>query len=196
MKLSVVCLLFTFLSFAAYANQANKEEQAYLEAMIRLYQEHPEDTANIIALLSKGLSEHPDSLPLLQFRANLYCSRGMLSECRADTRRTLRLKSNFIEARMMLCMLDEFEGVGSPLYEACYRKVAAMYAELQPASSDQEIANKFNYIFALLMARHPDAEKETTAFLSKMASNPQAHIYHEVLDNFNREHALREVFGQ
>ncbi|MDR2819948.1 MAG: hypothetical protein LBB60_05410 [Desulfovibrio sp.] len=195
MKPSVAGLLFAIIFFVGCENQ-EKKEQAYLEETFRLYQERHEDTAAIAGLLTKGLLAYPNSFPLLQARANLYCSRRMLSECRADTHQLLELKPSLIEAKMMLCMLDEFEGVARQIDETCYREVATIYAALPSTSSpDLEIGNKFNYVVALLMARHPNAEQEKAAFLSKVASEPQAWIYHGVLDDFNRERMLREVFG-
>jgi hypothetical protein len=195
MKLSVACLTVAVFFFAACENR-EKTVQEYLEETFRLYQERHEDTAAIAGLLTKGLTAYPDSLPLLQSRGNLYCSRGMLSECRADTRRVLELKPDFIEAKMMLCMLDEFEEVAGQSYETCYREVVNAYAALpSPSSPEWEIANKFNYVFALLMARHPDAEQEKAAFLIKTDSEPQSWIYHGTLDDFNRELILRGAFG-
>jgi hypothetical protein len=93
-------------------------------------------------------------------------------------------------------MLDEFEGAAPQVYETCYRDVAELFAAGPAASAEQKTANTFNYIFAMMMANHPDAEKEKAAFLSKAASDPKAWIYHGVLDAFDRKRALREIFGR
>lgn len=198
MKAKILFILFIIILITSCGSTDDKDDiQSYLDEASRLYQERNEDTAAISALLTKGLAKHPDSMPLLQSRANLYCSRGMLQECRADTQRLLELKPNLIEARMMLCMLDEFEGVDEMEYGACYHEVVnIMVTQPKRSSSDKEISDQFNYVFALLMANSPDAEKEKTAFLSRVESEPQAGIYQGVLTDFNRKRALRDVFGK
>jgi hypothetical protein len=195
MKLFVACLLFA-VTFIIVCENKKKTVQEYLDETFHIYQERYEDTAAIDELLTKGLITYPNSISLLQSRANLYCNRGMLSECRADAHRLLELKPSLAEAKMMLCMLDEFEGVSSQIYEICYREVANVYAaHISISSPELEIENQFNYVVALLMARHPDAEQEKVAFLSKVASKPQSWIYYGVLDDFNRECILHDVFG-
>lgn len=190
------CLLLTALLLPSCSGE-KKDVQAYLDEAFRLFQERHEDTAAIAGLLSKGLAEHPDSLPLLQSRASLYCNRGMPQECRADARRMLELKPDHTEARMMLCLLDEFEDVAGRNDHACYQGVADIYAARPPAASPEaETANTLNYVFALLMARNPDAEKEKNAFLEKMGSDPNAELYRSILNDFDRQRIFREVFGQ
>ena len=197
-KIKYLFLLFSAICLISCGATDDKDDiQSYLDETSRLYQQRNEDTATISAVLTEGLTKHPDSIPLLQSRANLYCSRGMLQECRADTQHLLKLKPNLIEARMMLCMLDEFEGGDEEAYGACYHEVVnIMVTQPKRSSSDKEISDQFNYVFALLMANSPDAEKEKAAFLSRVESEPQAGIYQGILNNFNRKQALRDVFGK
>ena len=198
MKIQTLCILFAAICFTSCGVTDEKDDiQSYLDETVRLYQERNEDTVAIAEILTVGLSKYPDNMPLLQSRANLYCSRGMLQECRTDTEHLLELKPNLIEAHMMLCMLDEFEGVEEKTYSACYRNVVHLHAiQPQPSSPDKEISGAFTYVFALLMANAPDAEKEKAAFLSRANSEPQAWIYQDILNDFSRERALREVFGK
>ena len=196
-KNAISILFITFLLMSCGTADDTDDVQSYLDATTRLYQEKNEDTAAIAELLTKGLNNHPDSLPLLQSRANLYCSRGKLFECRADTQRLLELRPNLAEARMMLCMLDEFEGADEKSCEVCYSAVAELLSALpQPDSPEKEISNKFNYVFALLMANSPEAETEKSVFLSRVASEPQARMFQGLLENFNRKRALREILGK
>ena len=198
MKKNTIYILFVSILLISCGTANDKNDvQSYLDATFRLYQERFDDTAAIAELLTKGLTEHPESIPLLQSRADLYCSRGILKECRADTQHLLKLRPNLIEARMMLCMLDEFEGKGEKVYGACYREVVDLYTTRpQSSSPEKEISDKFSFIFALLMADSPDAEKEKEAFLSRVKSEPQAWIFQGILEDFNRERALREVFSK
>lgn len=198
MKKNTICILFASILLISCETSDDKNDvQSYLDATFRLYQERFDDTSAIAELLTKGLAEHPDNIQLLQSRAELYCSRGVLKECRADTQRLLQLKPKLIEARMMLCMLDEFEGKDETVYGACYREVVDLYTtRLQSSSPEKEIPDKFSFIFALLMADSPDAEKEKAAFLSRVKSEPQAWIFQGILEDFNRERALREVFSK
>lgn len=198
MKKNTICILFVSLLLMSCGTTDDKGDiQSYLDETLRLYQEHNEDTAAIAKVLTDGLAAYPENIPLLQSRASLYCSRTMLKECRADIQHLLRLKPDLAEPQMALCMLDELEGMDSKFYESCYLKAADMFAaRLSTSSSDAETGNKMNHVFALLMARHPDAEKEKAAFLSNVATDPQARIYHGILDDFNRERFLREAFGQ
>lgn len=188
-------LLAVFLITACRTDGDKKDVQTYLEETFLMYQERFDDTPAIAGHLSSGLAAHPDSIPLLQSRADLYCGRGLLRECRADTQRLLELKPGSIEGRMMICMLDEFEGADRQIYERCYREVADLYAALPPAASpDMEISNRFNQLFAVMMANSPDVEKEKAAFLAKAASDSRCRLYHEILSSFNRERVLREIF--
>lgn len=196
MKYSLTCLLTVFIFLSACENQENKNVQNYLSETARLYRENTDDTAAIAQLLTEGLVVYPNSIPLLQSRANLYCSRGMLGECRADTLRLLQLKPNSTEGRMMLCMLDEFEGAGEQHYEACYLDVVNLFgATSTVASQDVKNTNKFNYVIALLMANHPDANREKEVFLSSVVSDDNAWIYEGVLNNFDRKRVLSEIFN-
>jgi hypothetical protein len=168
-----------------------------MEESSRLFMERNEETAAIIKPLSEGLAAYPENIHLLESRANIYCSRGMLPECREDSLRLLQLTSGRAEVRVMLCMLDEYEGGDRETYEACYRKVADQLAARPPAATpDKVISDKFNYVFALLMARAPEAEKEKTDFLSSVEADPRAWIYYGILDSFDRKQALREIFGE
>lgn len=198
MKKNILYILFAIILLISCGREDDKNNvQSYLDATFRLYQERFDDTSAIAELLTKGLAKYPENIALLQSRGDLYCSRGMLKECRADTERLLKLRASLIEARMMLCMLDEFEGKDEEVYGECYREVVALYAaQPQSSSPDKKISDKFSYVFALLMAKSPDAEKEKVVFLASVASEPRAWIYHGVLDNFDRERALREIFGK
>ena len=197
MKFFSVHLVLVVFFLTACGNQEEKDVQAYLEDVSRLSLEQKENTAAIAEILDKGLAVYPGSLPLLQSRANLYCSRGELRECRSDTRRLLEVQPGLVEAHTMICMLDEFEGSAREVYEPCYLKIVDMLAARPRASSpEMEISDNSQYVFALLMARHPDADKERAAFLSRVASDPQAWIYNKMFNDFDRTRALREVFGQ
>ena len=189
------------LAVPAYSgNQEAKDVQAHLDAALRVYLEQPENIPSVIEPLNKGLAAYPDSIRLLQFRANFHCNGGMLAECRADNARVLELQPAQAEAFMMLCMLDEVEGAERQVYEACYLKAAELFAARSAPSrgwdGDLEISYKFNYVFALLLARHPDAEKEKAELLSRAAaSHPSILVYiSEMLNEFDRERILREVF--
>lgn len=197
MKTPFIGMLIVVLFFSACGDQKEQEIRAYLEEAFYLFHKKEENAAAIAELLTKGLTAYPDSIPLLQSRANLYCSLGMSSECREDILRLLALKPDLAEARMMLCLLDEFEGTDEQNSKACYQEAAEMFAARSPASSPEvKIGNECNYVFALLMARHPDAEKEKSAFLSRIEPESTGWMYHEMLHDFDRERALREVFGQ
>jgi hypothetical protein len=100
----------------------------------------------------------------------------------------VELKPTSVETRMMLCRLDEFEGIDRQNCKACYLEVVKLLAE----SGDT-----LNYVFALLMAEHPDAEEEKAKLLESVAADSgKAQIYHDVLDDFDRMQVLRETFGQ
>jgi hypothetical protein len=188
---------FLLLCLALCASCENKKAaQAYLDEVSQLYQERFDDTQALVALLSEGLSAYPDNIPLLESRTHLYCSRGMLPECRADVLRLLDQTSGRAEVRMMLCMLDEYEGGDWETYEACYREAAAQFAARFPAATpEQKTADKFNHIVSLLMARDPNAEKEKAAFLSGTKSHPNSEIY-EMLNSFDRKQMLHDIFGE
>lgn len=197
MKKNILYIIFATILLISCGREDENDVQSYMDATFRLYQERFDDTSAIEELLTKGLTKYPESIPLLQSRGDLYCSRGMLKECRADTERLLKLRPSLIEARMMLCMLDEFEGKDEEACGECYREVVGLYAARpQSSSPDKEISDKFSYVFALLMAKSPDAEKEKTALLSRVKSEPHAWIFQGILDDFNRERALREVFSK
>ena len=197
MKPSLACLLFGAIFLLSCERQEEKSVQSYLDATFQLYQEQGEDTTAIAKELTRGLTAYPDSVPLLLSRASLYCGRGMLSECRTDLQRLLKIQPTIIEARMTLCMLDEFEGTDKNTSENCYSEVVRQYAALPSAPSPElEVANSLNYVFALLMARHPDAEKEKSALLTRLGSEPQAHLYFEILNDFDRDIWLHKTLAQ
>lgn len=196
MNYAFLYLLMAIVCLSACENQENIDVQKYLQETARLYRENNEDTGAIAKVLTEGLVAYPNSIPLLQSRGNLYCSRGMLGECRADTLRLLQLKPNSAEVRMMLCMLDEFEGADEQHYKACYLGVVDLLKAVPPAVSQNiKIANRFSYVFALLMASHQDANKEKETFLSSVVSDDNAWIYEGVLNNFDRKRVLSEIFN-
>lgn len=187
-------MLAVFLFSAGGSLEQKKEAETYLEEVVQLYQKHFEDTAAIAALLSEAIAAHPDHIGLLNSRASLYCNRGMRAECRADTTRIVELAPENIEARSMLCILDDFEGVDRQTVAACYLDIAERYAAQPPADSpEREMYRRFNHVFMLLMAGHPDAEKEKEAFLLKVDSSPDAWMYHGVLDDFDRDMFLHKL---
>lgn len=110
----------------------------------------------------------------------------------------LKHDPNRAEAIFGLCMMDELEGVNINRRKDCYIKAANMFHERKPASIDHDIPNRFNYVLTLLMAEHPDAQKERVAFLEFIKSMPEYSLwlYEKALNDFNRKKMLKEIFNQ
>lgn len=171
-----------------------KDVQAYLDEITRLYQEAGGDTKAVDAVWAKGLAAYPDSIPLLQSRANMVCSRGMLAECRADSQRLLKLKPDMIEFRMMLCLLDDYERVCGQSCQPCYQKVADMYAaRAATLPPERAVMDKANRVAALLLAGLPEAQAEKSAFLASLPES-EAKMQREILDYISRERILSDMF--
>ncbi|MDL2317278.1 hypothetical protein LJC59_09475 [Desulfovibrio sp. OttesenSCG-928-A18] len=194
----LVCLFLPAFCLAACSGE--KGPGAYLDEAAGLYRQEPEDAAAIVAVFTRGLEAHPDNIPLLQSRAGFLCSHGMLPQCRADVDRLIQLKPELIEVRMMRCMLDEFEKADPEQYDACYRDIVGRIAALPPPADDEapehKLARKFNYVFALLMAGHPDAQTELEDLLEQARALQQEEFYIDLLRNFDRQRVLKDIFGQ
>jgi len=164
-------------------------EQVFLAEAARIMREQPQNTEAIVAALNRGLAKQPDSVVLLQARADLYCSRGLLDLCRADSQRILQVRPDAVESLLLLCMLDELEGSTPESCASCYAEAATRFAARLAFTPQEKMANALNRVIALLLARHPDAEKEKAALLANGVSHP-------LLQHFDRKRALHSIFGQ
>ena len=164
-------------------------EQASLAEAARIMREQPKNTEAIAAALSRGLAKQPDSVLLLQARADLYCSRGLLALCRADAQRILQVRPEAVESLLLLCMLDELEGSAPESCAPCYEEAATRFAARLAFTPQEKMANVLNRVIALLLARHPDAEKEKAALLASGVSHP-------LLQHIDRKRALHSIFGE
>lgn len=191
-RIVLLCLFICLQTPAAHA----KTPEAYLGKVEQIYQANPEDIPAILEALSEGLEQFPDDTTLLTTRANFYCASGKIQECRTDVLRLVELKPDLIETHGFLCMLDEYKGADQQANDACYQRVAAMYAAKYNFDPNVLHPQELNYVTMLLMGNHPEAESRKQAFLAKAVNHPYSDLYHEILDNFVRTELLSDILGQ
>jgi len=189
-------LYIIVVSLLTACESQTKDVQSYLEEVNLLSQKDTYDKDKAIKILSEGLIKYPNDTKLLETRATIYCQHGLIKDCRADTLHILELDQNRAEAIMGLCMMDEFEGAVLSSIKNCYMNAAKLFADRKSTSIEHEIANKYNYVFALFMAEHPDAQIEK-ANLFKMVESTlgfDVWVYEMTFNNFDRNKMLNGMF--
>lgn len=198
-----ICLI---ILLAACDRQA-KGVQGYLDEVIILLRK---DNFNynkdeVIKMLSEGLEEYPDDIRLLTARSNVYCDHGLVTECRADLMSILKQDPERADSILELCMLDELEGADESASKQCYMKAAKIFSKYTSNSIKSIIYNQFGikniiynqfgYVFALLMADHPDAQKEKEELFTLVQLTPGYNIdvFKVLLNDFNREKKLQSI---
>lgn len=150
-----------------------------------LWPEHPA----ILPLLDEGLRFKPDDVGLRSMRIGLHMQQGNLDAARADLS-ALRQQP---PVRLLLCMIDEVQGLPCDEVRQCYADVATDMQTLARPFRDgaRDVAAQSNwhfYALALLMADSPQGPQVA-------AQLPREFPGWEIMNRFNRKKVLRGMVG-
>ncbi len=138
-------------------------------------------------LYKRALLIKPDDLSVLDSLARLYARQKRYQEALDLSNRYIAIQPSNLEAAMYRCMLWERMRYPKYNYMNCYKKILQGYR-------DRKETNGLNYVFAMMMADEPGAEKLKHAYIDSLKpGSSDRELWEDLLRNADRKKLLDEI---
>jgi tetratricopeptide (TPR) repeat protein len=203
----ILCMLLIFISMLAQANDAhcqkispidracdryppeNKVRRLECQALVLITKagHSKESIHKALKLLGQARSIAPHDLFVLNNIAFCYIKLNKYKTALQITEKMLKIQPSALGARFFNCLLKERLGYPTQEWLACYQSAVQ---GLKNSNSPKDVT----YVFALLMAKDPDAQAVKDKYLAGLEPDTvETKMWNDMLKDFDRKKYLRKI---